>query len=448
MLATQQIAHPAPAGDDGEVKDSFTDESAFDLDLACNESRTWMEAVLQEAIPGQDNKPLFRENLKDGQRLCRFINCIKPQSVKNTNKMKVPFACFENLAYFTIACRQIGLKDTQLFVNTDLYGANEKVISGLKDEDIAASTLAAEKEDDRQLRDFCITIYWLGRAVREMSDYKGPQLNLAAFVKLSCSRCQDKITDEQYITDGPRNFHTNCFKCDTCTKVPAANTDYKWDGYQDKLFCASCRCVRCKEGVNPGGFRSCPCDADANAKICPTCDRENQCNRCTELLEDPANAVKDAKGKKHCPKCVCSDGDCSKPLVGDKYVSDDKGNKYCPDCACQRAECGKYTGSTPTVVNGHKYCPTTCVCQDKSCGKPFVNDKFKEVDGQRFCPDCVCQRAECDRIPADTAKTVYGNKYCRGCVCADEECSKPFVNNEFKESDGKRYCPDCMCQRA
>ncbi|KNC73622.1 hypothetical protein SARC_13819, partial [Sphaeroforma arctica JP610] len=133
--------------------------------------------------------------------------------------------------------------------------------------------------------------------------------------------------------------------------------------------------------------------------------------------------------------------------VGEKYVSDNEGNKYCPDCACQRVECGKYTGSTPAVVNGHKYCPAACVCQDKSCGKPFVNDRFKEVDGLRFCPDCVCQRPECDQIPGDAAKTVDGKKYCPGCVCADEECGKPFMNNQFKEVDGERYCPDCMCQR-
>eukprot|EP01134_Creolimax_fragrantissima_P007091 CFRG7091T1 len=447
MLAIQKIAPPVPVNDEGEVKDSFTDESAFDLPLACKESRTWIEAVLQEPIPGDDTKSAFREGLKDGQRLCRFINCIKPNAVSKINKMKVAFACFENIAWFLEACRKIGLKDTQLFVATDLYGANEKVVTGVKEEEIKLSADAAKKEEERQLRDLCITIYWLGRAVREMADYKGPQLNLAAFVKLSCSRCQEKITDAEYICDGPRNFHTECFKCDTCTKIPEPNEDFKWDSGAGKLFCSSCRCVTCRKGVSPGGFRDFPTDTDANAKICPVCDKENECHRCHDLLGEPDTVTKDKNGKKHCPACVCSDGDCKKPIVGDKYVSDHEGNKYCPDCACQRKECGKHPGVSPAVVEGRKYCPTTCVCADDECSKPFVNDKFKEVNGKRYCPDCICKRPECGDVAGSDAKIIDGKKYCPTCVCADQECGKPFVNDQFKEVDGKRFCPDCLCQR-
>ena len=108
----------------------------------------------------------------------------------------------ENLTWFLDACRKLGLKDTQLFTSTDAYGANEATAIGADEQSLQQAMAQLKKDKDRKLRDICITIYWLGRAVRAMADYHGPQLNLAAFVKLNCTRCAYVFSSCYFSTPG------------------------------------------------------------------------------------------------------------------------------------------------------------------------------------------------------------------------------------------------------
>lgn len=63
----------------------------------------------------------------------------------------------ENLTYFLDACRKFGLRDTQLFVATDAYGANESVVTMGTDEETALALV--KKDKDRKLRDVCGGLY-------------------------------------------------------------------------------------------------------------------------------------------------------------------------------------------------------------------------------------------------------------------------------------------------
>eukprot|EP00121_Abeoforma_whisleri_P015263 Awhi_evm1s14067 len=418
-----------------EVEGQFTDDSAFDLDLAQAESLAWVEAVLQEKLASNEN---FWSGLRDGQRLCRFVNCIKPGAVRRINKSKSPFPSMENLESFLGACRGIGLKDTTLFTASSFHGGSEN--EGMVG-NAAEAQAKSDKKHNKILRDVCINIYWLGVAVRAMPDYKGPQLNLAAFMKLACTRCQTDITDNDYVVAGGRQFHNKCFNCDTCKKDPVdPNENFKWDNYNEHLSCAKCRCVKCKECVLPNKYRSLDeskpvgeCD-----KICPACDTENKCTACKTIVDPENHHVHDSK--KYCPDCICSDEECQKPFVNNKFGIVD-GKKFCPDCLCNN--CNQLAGPDHVVKNNKKICPQ-CYCADDTCKKPFVNNKYKEIEGKRFCPDCLC--TNCENLAGEDFITTPNNKkVCKDCYCADEECKKPFKNNEFKEVDGKRFCPDCLC---
>ena len=100
-----------------EIEGAFTGDSAFDLNLAMQESLLWIEAVLQEKF--QDTED-FHTALKDGQRLCKLLNAIRPKTVKRINKSKQPFPSMENLEAFFAGCwgKPFGLKDTVLFHTT------------------------------------------------------------------------------------------------------------------------------------------------------------------------------------------------------------------------------------------------------------------------------------------------------------------------------------------
>lgn len=108
-----------------------------------------------EKFAEPDTKEGFQEAIRNGQRLCRFINCIKAHSVRKINKMTVAFACMENITWFVDGCRKLGLRDTQLFVATDLYGGSEAGMVGGNDEKVAA----AQKDKARKLRDVSLKNY-------------------------------------------------------------------------------------------------------------------------------------------------------------------------------------------------------------------------------------------------------------------------------------------------
>ena len=62
------------------------------------------------------------------------------------------------------------------------------------------------------------------------------------------------IVDNNYMVDGPRNFHSKCFFCDTCGKNPIEeHDDFKWDSCTDKLVCWLRTCVLWR-GIAPHRF--------------------------------------------------------------------------------------------------------------------------------------------------------------------------------------------------
>jgi hypothetical protein len=328
-----------------------------------------------------------------------------------------------------------------------LFSANS-FYEGVDAETGGQKVLDAERRQkiwDKILRDVCINIYWLGIAVRAMPGYKGPQLNLAAFEKLCCLRCKKGISDDKYVNAQGKPFHNECFFCDTCSKNPCdPNENFKWDSSDSHFSCAKCRCKKCKECVKPGKYRALD-DGPVSAcdKICPSCDKENQCSgqSCKNII-DPKNHFV-FNSKKYCPNCVCSDENCRKPLYNKTYGVVD-GKKYCPDCLC--SNCRSLTGTDFLEKGGKKYC-RNCYCADEECRKPFVDNMFKECDGKRYCPNCLC--ATCNSPAGPESVTINGKKYCPNCVCADKNCKRPLdiPNDLYKVVDGSKYCLDCMCHR-
>lgn len=83
-------------------------------------ARDWIEAVTGEKLEGP-----FGAALKNGQILCKLINAIKPGSVKKIETSAMPFKQMENISNFLRACRNIGVREYELFETVDLY--EEKV---------------------------------------------------------------------------------------------------------------------------------------------------------------------------------------------------------------------------------------------------------------------------------------------------------------------------------
>jgi len=59
--------------------------------------------------------------LKNGQILCKLINCIKPGTVKKINESTMAFKQMENINNFLKGCEGVGCKKGDLFQTVDLY---------------------------------------------------------------------------------------------------------------------------------------------------------------------------------------------------------------------------------------------------------------------------------------------------------------------------------------
>ncbi|XP_025086690.1 myophilin-like [Pomacea canaliculata] len=109
---------------DAEVNKKIKEK--YDVNLE-QESREWIECLLNiELVPGADPKtPLghdkFCEVLRDGQILCRFINVLKPGSVKKINPPKTNFFMMENIGKFLEACTAYGLSVQDQFNTAALF---------------------------------------------------------------------------------------------------------------------------------------------------------------------------------------------------------------------------------------------------------------------------------------------------------------------------------------
>ncbi|XXQ36119.1 Calponin-homology (CH) domain-containing protein [Plasmodiophora brassicae] len=80
------------------------------------EAQDWIEQVTAEKF-----KAGFQESLKSGVILCKLLNRIKPGTVSRINTQSMPFMQRENISYFLNGCRDLGMRNTDLFDTQDLY---------------------------------------------------------------------------------------------------------------------------------------------------------------------------------------------------------------------------------------------------------------------------------------------------------------------------------------
>ncbi|KAG6930084.1 LIM and calponin homology domains 1, partial [Chelydra serpentina] len=80
------------------------------------EARLWIEQVTGRSFGDKD----FRSGLENGILLCELLNAIKPGLVKKINRLSTPIAGLDNTILFLRGCKELGLKETQLFDPGDL----------------------------------------------------------------------------------------------------------------------------------------------------------------------------------------------------------------------------------------------------------------------------------------------------------------------------------------
>ncbi|XP_074010469.1 LIM and calponin homology domains-containing protein 1 isoform X2 [Numenius arquata] len=133
-------------------------------ELAFTEAQKWIEQVTGRSFGEKD----FRSGLENGILLCELLNAIKPGLVKKINRLPTPIAGLDNIILFLRGCKELGLKESQLFDPGDLQDTSNRV--AIKNIDYS-----------RKLKNVLVTIYWLGKAANSCTSYSGSTLNLKEF---------------------------------------------------------------------------------------------------------------------------------------------------------------------------------------------------------------------------------------------------------------------------
>ncbi|XP_030305342.1 LIM and calponin homology domains-containing protein 1 isoform X2 [Calypte anna] len=133
-------------------------------ELAFTEAQKWIEQVTGRSFGEKD----FRSGLENGILLCELLNAIKPGLVKKINRLPTPIAGLDNIILFLRGCKELGLKESQLFDPGDLQDTSNRVT--IKNIDCS-----------RKLKNVLVTIYWLGKAANSCTSYSGSTLNLKEF---------------------------------------------------------------------------------------------------------------------------------------------------------------------------------------------------------------------------------------------------------------------------
>ncbi|KAM5282220.1 LIM and calponin homology domains-containing protein 1 isoform 20-T20 [Hipposideros larvatus] len=110
----------------------------------------------------------FRTGLENGILLCELLNAIKPGLVKKINRLPTPIAGLDNIILFLRGCKELGLKESQLFDPSDLQDTSNRVT-------------VKSLDYSRKLKNVLVTIYWLGKAANSCASYSGTTLNLKEF---------------------------------------------------------------------------------------------------------------------------------------------------------------------------------------------------------------------------------------------------------------------------
>ncbi|XP_075799359.1 LIM and calponin homology domains-containing protein 1 isoform X1 [Microtus pennsylvanicus] len=131
---------------------------------AFTEAQKWIEQVTGRSFGDKD----FRTGLENGILLCELLNAIKPGLVKKINRLPTPIAGLDNTILFLRGCKELGLKESQLFDPSDLQDtSNRATVKNL--------------DYSRKLKNVLVTIYWLGKAANSCASYSGTTLNLKEF---------------------------------------------------------------------------------------------------------------------------------------------------------------------------------------------------------------------------------------------------------------------------
>ncbi|KAM9330401.1 LIM and calponin homology domains-containing protein 1 [Gastrophryne carolinensis] len=136
-------------------------------EAACREAQSWIEQLTGRSFGDKD----FRTGLENGILLCELLNAIKPGLIKKINRLPTPIAGLDNVTLFLRGCKELGLKESQLFDPGDLQDNSNKAAIRISD-------------CNRKLRNVLVTFYWLGKAANSCASYSGSHLNLKEFESL------------------------------------------------------------------------------------------------------------------------------------------------------------------------------------------------------------------------------------------------------------------------
>eukprot|EP00339_Tiarina_fusa_P015969 CAMPEP_0117041766 /NCGR_PEP_ID=MMETSP0472-20121206/29138_1 /TAXON_ID=693140 ORGANISM="Tiarina fusus, Strain LIS" /NCGR_SAMPLE_ID=MMETSP0472 /ASSEMBLY_ACC=CAM_ASM_000603 /LENGTH=204 /DNA_ID=CAMNT_0004752847 /DNA_START=22 /DNA_END=637 /DNA_ORIENTATION=+ len=139
--------HGPSYGLDAELK--AKQDGKYDANLE-REVIDWINAL----VPGSNLAPrAIHEPLKSGVVLCNLANKISPGIVRKINNGKMPFIQMENINAFLVACKQLGVPDTDLFMTVDLYEA-------------------------KNMPQVIQTLHALGRHAQKVRGYSGPTIGV------------------------------------------------------------------------------------------------------------------------------------------------------------------------------------------------------------------------------------------------------------------------------
>ncbi|XP_040274865.1 LIM and calponin homology domains-containing protein 1 isoform X2 [Bufo bufo] len=147
-----------------DLEDIATRPQESPPDAACREAQKWIEQVTGRSFGDKD----FRTGLENGILLCELLNAIKPGLIKKINRLPTPIAGLDNITLFLRGCKELGLKESQLFDPGDLQDNSNRTTVRLSD-------------CNRKLRNVLVTVYWLGKAANGCASYSGNDLDLKEF---------------------------------------------------------------------------------------------------------------------------------------------------------------------------------------------------------------------------------------------------------------------------
>lgn len=102
---------------------AIAEKRAYDFLVRQEEAKQWMEAMLNEKIPGTTSDLI--PNCRDGLLLCRLANVFTNNSIKKIHSVKsgsvLEFMALDNLNAFLRACKSVGFPDYNFFTMTDIW---------------------------------------------------------------------------------------------------------------------------------------------------------------------------------------------------------------------------------------------------------------------------------------------------------------------------------------